>query len=174
MDSLKTAARTIPARAAALFAAAVLTVSAAAFAPGPALADDAAAGPSRVLVEVDRAQIMRLDEPAAAIIIGNPLIADAAVHDQNMIVLTGKSFGSTNMIILDHDGNEVASRTLEVRERRDAVVTMHKGTGRMSYSCSPNCEPTLLAGDSTEYFNSVRDRIVSRSEASSGAADGAR
>ena len=170
MDSLKTAARTVPARAAAIFAVAI-AVSAAAFAPGAAAAEDnSMAASKRVIVEVDRAQIMRLDDAATSIIVGNPLIADAAVHDQNMIIITGKSFGTTNMIVLDYKGNEVMSRTLEVREREDAVVTMHKGTGRMSYSCSPNCEPTLLAGDSPDYFNSVRDRIVSRNEVSSGAA----
>lgn len=169
MDPLKTAARTIPARAAAFFAVAALTVSAAMLAPGAASAEDGMDS-KRVVVEVDRAQIMRLEDDAAAIIVGNPLIADAAVHDQDMIIITGKSFGSTNMIVLDHKGNEVMTRTLEVRERNDAVVTMHKGTGRMSYSCSPNCEPTLLAGDSTDYFNAVRDRFVSRNEVSSGAA----
>lgn len=137
---------------------------------GPAAAAEqpAAMAANRVLVEVDRAQLLRLDQPASAIIIGNPLIADAAVHDNKMLVITGKSFGSTNLIVLDSEGNEILTKTLEVRVGSDSVVTMHKGALRQSYSCSPLCEPTLLSGDSKEYFDLIRDQIVSRNESSAG------
>lgn len=120
----------------------------------------------RILVEVDRAQLLRLEEPAGSVIIGNPMIADAAIHDHKMLVITGKSFGTTNLIILDSAGREIYSKTLEVRIGSQSVVTMHKGAARQSYSCSPVCEPALLSGDSKEYFESVRDQIVSRIDSS--------
>lgn len=154
-----------------LLAAAFVAAVAVAFAPGSgrALADEASVA-GTVLVEVDRAQLLRLDEPAGAIIIGNPMIADAAIHDRNMLVITGKSFGSTNLIVLDHDGRQILSRTLEVRVAARSVVTMHKGAARQSYSCSPVCEPTLLSGDSKGYFDDLRDQIVSRNDTSAGQA----
>lgn len=156
-----------PARPA--LAAALLCIFAAA--PVPAAAEEAPADvANRVLVEVDRAQILRLDEPAAAIIIGNPLIADAAVHDRDMLVITGKSFGSTNLIVLDHAGRRIVTKTLEVRVGSDALVTMHRGPSRQSYSCSPVCEPTLLSGDSKTYFDELREQIVSRNDSSTGEA----
>jgi len=110
---------------------------------------------NRVLVEIDRAQIMRLDEAAGSIIIGNPAIADAAVQDVRTLVLTGKSVGSTNIIVLDVDGKEVLNRIVEVMPAANAAMTMYKGPTRQSYACSPVCEPTLKAGDEKSFFESV-------------------
>jgi len=125
-----------------------------------------------ILVEVDRAQLLRLDEPAGSVIIGNPVIADAAIQDQRMLIITGKSFGSTNLIVLDGEGNEILSKTLEVRVGSNSVVTMHRGAARYSYSCSPVCEPTLQSGDNKEYFDAVRDQTMSRIDTAYGQAGG--
>jgi hypothetical protein len=83
-----------------------------------------------------------------------------------MLVITGKSYGSTNLIVLDGAGKEILSKTLEVRVGAESVVTMHKGAARQSYSCSPVCEPTLLSGDSKEYFDAVHEQVVSRIDSS--------
>jgi Flp pilus assembly secretin CpaC len=133
-----------------------LTLAALALSSGLALASE------QMLVEVDRAQILRLDKPAATVIIGNPMIADAAIQDQQTLVITGKSFGSTNLIVLDEDGEEVVSKVLEVRLGANSVVTMHRGAAQNSYSCAPVCEPTLRSGDSKDYFDAIRDQVVSR------------
>ena len=124
----------------------------------------------QMLVEVDRAQLLRLDRPAAAVIIGNPMIADAAIQDQRTLVITGKSFGSTNLIVLDQDGEEILSKVLEVRLGAKSVVTMYRGASRNSYTCSPSCEPTLRSGDAKDYFDEVRDQIVGRLETATGQA----
>lgn len=144
-----------------------LSLAAACLVPaGTALASD------QMLVEVDRAQLLRLDQPAASVIIGNPVIADAAIQDQHMLVITGKSFGSTNLIVLDRNGKEIFSRVLEVRMAEKAVVTMHRGVARNSYSCSPTCEPTLRSGDAKPYFDEVKEQIVGRIDTASGEAGG--
>ena len=133
-----------------------LTLAALALSSGVSVASE------QMLVEVDRAQLLRLDKPAATVIIGNPMIADAAVQDQQTLVITGKSFGSTNLIVLDEDGQELLSRILEVRLGAKSVVTMHRGAAQNSYSCAPVCEPTLRSGDSKDYFDAIRDQVVSR------------
>lgn len=137
---------------------------------GLTIAGSTALASERMLVEVDRAQLLRLDEPAATVIIGNPIVADASIQDQRTLVITGKSFGSTNLIVLDEEGTEVLTKLLEVRRGAQSVVTMYRGSAQNSYSCSPVCEPTLHAGDSQEYFSAVRDRITSRIETSAGQA----
>lgn len=131
---------------------------------GPAQADQ------RLLVEVDKAQILRLPAPASSIIIGNPMIADASVQDTQMLIITGKSYGTTNLIVLDANGMEVANRTLEVRFSSPSTLTMYKGPSRQSMSCSPNCEPTLLSGDQGDYFTQVLEQMTSRGAAASGKA----
>lgn len=124
--------------------------------------------PQTMLVHVDQAHILRLDEPAGSIIIGNPMIADATVQDTDMLVITGKSYGTTNLIILDGRGNELASRTIEVRFSAQSQVTVQRGTGRFSYACAPKCEPVLAIGDHVDQFNQVMESIAGRNETATG------
>ncbi len=121
-----------------------------------------------MLVPVDQAKILRLDQPASTIVVGNPMIADATVQDEQMVVITGKSFGTTNLIILDREGNEILSTKLEVRYAASSQLTIQRGSSRFSYSCSPSCEPTLSIGDNVEQFNAVKDAITGRIEIATG------
>lgn len=113
----------------------------------------------RVMVGVDQAQLMRVDVPVDAIIIGNPAIADASVYDQTTLIITGKSFGETNMIILDSLGKIVREVNLTITTPSD-TLTMYKGAGRASYTCAPVCEPTLRAGDSVEGFKALQEQVT--------------
>ena len=129
----------------------------------------AALADGQILVETDRAQILRLEQPAGSIIIGNPGIADATVQDVRTLVLTGKSVGSTNIIILDGEGNEMLNRVVEVTAPSNAAVTMYKGPVRQSYSCSPICEPTLKVGDNKDYFEGVLASTTAKNAQATGA-----
>lgn len=122
----------------------------------------------RVRVEVDKALILRLDKPAATIVIGNPMIADATVHGDKMLVVTGRSFGTTNLIALDQRGDEIMNRTVDVQYSSQALVTVHKGPARQSLTCAPVCETTLNVGDSTAYFEGIQKQIEARGGMSSG------
>ena len=57
-----------------------------------------------VTVNVDQARIMKLPDRVATIVIGNPLIADAALQSGGILVVTGKGYGSTNLLALDRAG----------------------------------------------------------------------
>jgi len=115
-----------------------------------------------VLVEVDRAKVVRLDQPAATVIVGNPLIADALVHDREMLVVTGKSFGVTNLIVLDQDGQTIGDMTLHVRGDDVGIVTVQRGPERLSYSCAPTCERTLMLGDTGASYDILNTQIEGR------------
>ena len=66
-----------------------------------------AAAQTGIEVVMNQAKIVKLSRKADTIVVGNPLIADAAVQDATTIVLTGKGFGVTNIVVLDADGNPV-------------------------------------------------------------------
>ena len=51
-----------------------------------------------LIVKYDQSHLLRLPRPAAEIIIGNPAIADISVQFGNLLVITGKTFGITNII----------------------------------------------------------------------------
>ena len=59
-----------------------------------------AARANDLIVKYDQSQLLRLPRPAAAIIIGNPTIADVSVQGGNLLVVTGQSYGITNIIHL--------------------------------------------------------------------------
>ena len=128
-----------------------------------------------VSVSVDEARIMKLPDRVATIVIGNPLIADAALQGGGVLVLTGKGFGSTNMLALDRAGKVVMDTTIQVvgPASRDLVV-VYKGIERESYSCAPECERRLTLGDSAPYFGGILAQSGSRSSGSSGSGAAAR
>src|ERR1700716_1176096 len=76
------------------------------------LAAPASAAP--FTVNVDQAQIMRLPEKVATIVIGNPLIADASLQNGGILVVTGKGYGSTNLLAMDRAGKIVMDTTIQV------------------------------------------------------------
>jgi Flp pilus assembly secretin CpaC len=131
-------------RRAALFLAAVLCAST--LAPLAAVAQDAP-----ISVKANLARILRISAPAATVIIGNPGIADVTIQDPQTLILTGKSFGTTNLIVLDSQGNPIADTMIEVVQASADVMTVYQGASRTSLSCSPVCQPTLMLGDDPDY-----------------------
>lgn len=118
-------------------------------------------------VSVDRATVVRAPENTATIVIGNPLIADAITQKNGVMVVTGKSFGTTNIMLLDSTGAVLSETTVSVRRASDGLV-VQRGFKRESYSCTPRCEPVLAIGDSPETFGQTAGQISQRSGMSAG------
>lgn len=134
-------------------------------APGTPRAED-------IRVSIDEARLIRLDTPGAEVIVGNPSIADVSVQSGRMLVVTGKSFGTTNVIVLAADGREILNRTLRVDAERTRVVTLYRGAVRQSYICTPVCQSTLIPGDFADYFENVGKQVVNKFGIAAGAIEG--
>ena len=105
------------------------------------------------VVSVDQAAVMKLPERVATIVIGNPLIADAALQSGGILVITGKSYGVTNLLALDRSGRVVMDKTVQVLGASGSeLVVVYKGVERETYSCAPDCEHRITLGDSQNYF----------------------
>jgi Flp pilus assembly secretin CpaC len=116
-----------------------------------ALASPALADATPVSVKVNMARILRINAPAATVIIGNPGIADVTIQDPQTLVLTGKSYGQTNLIVLDNMGNPIADTLVEVVQDLANVVTVYLGDKRGSMSCSPVCQSIIMLGDDSNF-----------------------
>ena len=125
-----------------------------------------------VTVLIDQAMLVQLERPAAEIVVGNPSIADVAVQSGKVLVITGKSFGETNLIVVDAAGNVVVNRRLVVQEPDTGYVTVYKGSERFTLHCAPNCETPLAIGDSPKYFESIAKEIKSKQSISQTSAEG--
>ena len=100
-----------------------------------------------ISVKVNMARILRISAPAATVIIGNPGVADITIQDPQTLVLTGRSYGQTNLIILDSAGNPVADTIVSVVQGQADTVTVYMGTARQTLACQPVCQPTITLGD---------------------------
>jgi Flp pilus assembly secretin CpaC len=122
-----------------------------------------------VVVMVDHAKVVRLPEKAQTVIVGNPAIADVAIQKNGVMVVTGKSFGVTNLIALDAGGALLAESLVRVGADSDSVLTVQRGLERESYSCTPVCQPTAQLGDAQKYFGEVGSQASTRNGAAMGA-----
>ena len=124
---------------------------------------------STITVEADRAKIVNFVGEPAAIIIGNPTFADVTVRTGKLIV-HGRHFGTTNLLILDDKGDQLANFELNVVQRPVQGIVMYKAGRRETYSCAPNCEVTLAVGDSSDYTKQVNEQINTKTSAATAAA----
>ncbi|MGH1571511.1 pilus assembly protein N-terminal domain-containing protein [Methylobacterium sp. P31] len=137
----------------------------------------AAAGQSEplpvVTVLVDNAKVIRLPEKTSTVIVGNPIIAEVTPQKNGVLVLTGKSFGSTNLIALDNAGAMIAETMIRVEASQDSTITVQRGLDRESLSCTPNCQPAVQLGDSATYFGATSGQADARRKLATGGAGGA-
>ncbi len=115
-----------------------------------------------VIVLVDHAKVVRLPEKAQTVVVGNPAIADVSVQRNGVMIVTGKSFGVTNLIALDANGTLLAESLVRVGAASDSVLTVQRGMDRESYACNPDCQPSVQMGDKTEYFASTAGQATAR------------
>ncbi len=106
-----------------------------------------------ISVNVNMARILRISAPAATVIIGNPAVADVTIQDPQTLILTGKSYGRTNLIVLDGNGNPIADTLIEVVQLQAGSLTIYQGLKRTSLACLPICQPTIMLGDDAEFLS---------------------
>lgn len=124
--------------------------------------------PETVIVTVDQAKVVKLPENAQTVVIGNPGIADVSVQRNGVMVVTGKSFGVTNLIALDASGSLLAESLVRVRAASDSILTVQRGLERESYSCTPTCQPTVQLGDANRYFGEIGGQMTRRNALATG------
>lgn len=123
-------------------------------------------------VMLDQARVLKLPNNLATLVVGNPLIADVTVQPGGILVLTGKGYGVTNLIALDHNGKVLLDHLIEVQGAPDTVV-VYRGINRESYSCTPFCDRRVTLGDTPDYFDKTLKQTSERSISAQGGGGGA-
>ncbi|QQR36083.1 pilus assembly protein N-terminal domain-containing protein [Devosia oryziradicis] len=120
-------------------------------APAPVSAQEGAP----INVNVNMARILRINTAAATVIVGNPGVADVTIQDPQTLILTGKSYGQTNLIVLDSAGNPIADTLIEVVQMQAGIVTVYQGQARTSLACAPVCQQVVMMGDDATFSSQV-------------------
>lgn len=119
----------------------------------------------------DQTQLLKLPRPAGTIVVGNPTFADVTVQGR-MVFLHGRGFGTTNIIIMDEDGAQMADFEVTVQMGGSNNLALYKGglspASHFSYVCAPNCESTLQVGDHNQYFGVVSGQITGKTGLATG------
>jgi len=127
-----------------------------------------AAHAGHITVETGKAKAIKLKTNADSVIIGNPNIADVAVHDDTLLFVTGKSYGTTNLMIFDNEGNTIHSSDIVVTANTTSWVSVKRAGSNFTYDCAPVCRPTLSPGDDQEHYGGVAEQLLMQKELSSG------
>lgn len=136
------------------------------FAAAVTLPTPAVAGDPIFRVDLNKTQVLPLPASAGAVIIGNPNIADVTVHSSSLLLIVGRGFGETNLVVLDQQGNTMVDADIQVTSLiSDHSVRLFKASARETYSCAPYCQPSPVLGDSSDFVatNSVESQPLTSS-----------
>lgn len=123
-------------------------------------------------VVLDQAKLLRLPDRVSTIIIGNPSIADGTLQAGGFLVVTGKGYGTTNLMALDAKGTVLAEHTITVSAPTSGL-TVYRGADRETLSCAPHCQRTIVPGDSKDAFDTAVGQNGTRNGLATGAPNAA-
>ncbi len=123
--------------------------------PGAAIAE------SNITIVADQAKIVKIAGEVSTVIVGNPAFADVSVQ-KSYIIVHGRNFGRTNILVLDENGNKLADLHVNITRGPNRNVAVFRAGLKASYACSPRCESTLQVGDDKDYFESVHRSITTK------------
>lgn len=114
------------------------------------------------MLEVEHADVVRLPSSASTVIVGNPAIADAVIHDRRTLIVTGRLFGRTNIIALDRAGRVIYAEDFVVGPSTSGQLVMQRGMARTTMTCTPHCAASPTVGDDSEAFDTLTDQQSAR------------
>ena len=120
-----------------------------------------------IFVTVDESQIMELTGQPGAVVVGNPSIADVSIQGQQLFI-HGRSFGQTNLIILDLQGHQIANFKLVGTLAQDTLMTLYRGPQRYSYTCAGTCETNFQVGDALPATETIKKQTNDKFDLATG------
>lgn len=117
-------------------------------------------------VEIGKTQALKLKQDAASVALGNPNIADVAVHNSTLLFVSGKTFGTTNLLIMNNDGETIYSSDIVVTSNTANLVTVNRAGSDFTYDCAPNCRGGLVVGDDNGHYATIFGQISQQKELS--------
>lgn len=109
------------------------------------LASPALAG--SMTVNLDQSVRLNLSSPARDVVVSNPAVADVSMLTPTSLVVLGRGYGVTNLMVIDSAGRTVLDRDIVVSSADSNWVSVYRGPNLNSYACSGRCERTPLPSE---------------------------
>ncbi len=117
-----------------------------------------------IMVALDQAFPIRLAAPAQGVAIGNPSIAGVSVQNDQFLFVTGRSYGTTNLVVVGAGGRLLYSGRVTVTPDETNVVMVTRGVDSARLECTPLCRPRPDIGDGAS-FGEINEQISGRASA---------
>jgi hypothetical protein len=98
-------------------------------------------------VHIDENTVVDLAAPAGNVVIGNPAIADVNLINPRRMAILGRSYGLTNIIVLDQMGRAIFRREINVAAAPTGRISLYRGVYVNNFACAPHCERTPMPGE---------------------------
>ena len=105
-----------------------------------ALAWASAAAANGIVVDLNGSVRVPLRGQAANVVIANPSVVDVAMIDSHSVVVIGKGFGETQILVTDHAGRTLMDSRVAVVGAEGSRVTLIHGGGQVEYDCTNRCQ----------------------------------
>jgi Flp pilus assembly secretin CpaC len=76
----------------------------------------------------------------ANVVVTNPNIADVTVVDAHDVIVIGKGYGMSEVMVTDSNGHLLLDDVVNVALPWDDVLTVYRGNAPQRYFCTPRCE----------------------------------
>lgn len=143
-----------------------MRISALLTAPLAALAIAGSAFAADLRVSLDEAQPLALSEDAAGVAIGNPSIAGVTVQGERLLFVTGRAYGSTNLVVVNRLGKTIVSTRVTVVPDETNTVMLTRGVKTQRFDCAPQCRRRPDLSDDADAFTEIQNKITARAGSS--------
>lgn len=100
-----------------------------------------------VTVHIDQNTVVQLRVPAGNIVVANPSIADVNLISPQKMMILGRSYGLTNIIVTDRMGRVIFNQEVNVGAASSGRVSLYRGVLPNNFACTPHCERTPMPGE---------------------------
>lgn len=126
------------------------------------LASSTAQAADPLSVPLNESTRLTVRGPANSIFIGNPNVVDVIVVDRRSLILTGKSQGTSNLVILDSRGRTLLDTAVQVSLADNGRVSLHQGSAPATeYVCLPHCQREIAASEAPTGNKAANDVAAS-------------
>jgi Flp pilus assembly secretin CpaC len=102
----------------------------------------AVAATGSMSVELKQSRRIMLGGQIGDVVVADPSVADVTVIDSHSVILLGKGYGTTDVLVLDHAGRTLLNSRVTVVEPQGQRLSYFPGPSlRAEFSCTPRCEP---------------------------------
>jgi len=123
-------------------------------------------------VDLNESRRVMLHGTASNVFVADPAVADVAMIDAHSVIVLGKGYGVTQVLVTDHSGHTLLDSVVAVIGSEAGRVTVYRGQAAQDYHCSSRCETMNGGGGGAAAAPSVGNNSVpapaaSNSQASS-------